>query len=156
MAGMPKLFLRPDQAYYTATQNASEIEQTDVDGGLPRQRLGIMGSVETITMQWTLNVSDHNYLHAFFRKSISRGSLPFVMDLFLESATLEEHTCILVAGSWKITAQQGLAYTTQANVYVVPNPVDTDMDAMIIAQGEADNASSNDLQNDSTLLSVNG
>lgn len=152
---LPKLYLRPDQAYYTATTNASEIEQTDVDGGLPRQRLGIMGSVETVTMQWTLNVADHNYLHAFFRKAIGRGSLPFLMDLFLESTTLEEHTCTLVAGTWKIVSQLGLAYTTQANVYVIPAATDADVDAMTIAQGEADNNTDFDLQDDSSPRPIN-
>lgn len=128
-----KCIVPPERSGYAATPGIETIA-TALDGGLGRYRADQLGASAQVTVQWTVGRNDYNYLMAFYRTAINRGSSPFLIDLILDSADALEYTANLVPGSLNLNSQSGLTYVVQATLEVQPLPLDVASDAIILAR----------------------
>lgn len=130
---LPKLYLKPVRDNYAGVWG-STTKSTQLDGGAGRYRKDQMYATTLITVNWIIEGDDYDYLQAFYRTALDMGSLPFLMDLIMDSQGLLEYTVNIVDGSWQLTQQIGLAYYMQAQLEVVPLPVDVSSDMALIAR----------------------
>jgi hypothetical protein len=130
---MMKCMVSPSQAGYSA-QPGNEAIAVQLDGGAPRVRADQLGGAYLITVQWTIGPEDFDYLMAFYRTGTKKASLPFTIDLLLDSAEITEYTAYIVPGSWKFSGKQGLTYTIDAQLTVLPLPVDEVGDNLLLAR----------------------
>lgn len=120
---MRKLELRPNSSGYTATPG-NEIDSVQVDGGPSRSRRSFIGKPSTVNVGWMLDEQGFNYLTAFFRTATANGALPFLCDLLLDYANLEEYTCKFIPGSFKPVASTA-AFTFNATAQFEVQPLQT-------------------------------
>lgn len=134
---MRKLILSPDTDSYSVTEGVDFIGTAfrDVAG---RYRLDKLGSPKIIAAVWTLRQQEYAYWRAFYHTAIEKGVFPFLCDLIPEDGrNLVEHVCMMIPGSVKMPAQQGLAYVQQAMLEVLPLPHNAAADLAVIAAFEA-------------------
>src|SRR4051812_39137454 len=111
-----KILIPPSTAGYAA-ERGSEVLSVKLDGGASKYRRDIIGAAFNVNVTWDgLNAEQFNYLNACFRTGTVRGSLPFDIDLILDKSALTEYSAYFVPGSFKLTAQQGLAYFVSAQL----------------------------------------
>jgi hypothetical protein len=129
---MERLLLRPNAEDYSQTEG-SEVIAVKLDGGAGRYRLDKIGATREVTASWTMNPNQYRYWRAFWNTATQRGALPFLCDLVGEDGTGPiQHVCYFVPGSVGMPAQRGLTYTQTATLEVKPNPVDAEMDEMVM------------------------
>lgn len=131
---VPTLLLPPDQSSYAAQLGAQAIA-VQLDGGASRVRQDQLGQSHRLTVQWTCNFKNYNYLMAFFRTSTSYGALPFIMALLLDAATVQNYTCLLVPGSLSLSSVSGFTFVVSATIEVLFDPTYAAGDAALIAGG---------------------
>lgn len=128
---LPKLELDIDASAYSWIVG-NEILQAVVDGGPSRTRIDFIGAPSIASIQLVLIESEYQYLNAFYRLSISRGSLPFVMDMILDDAPLQEYQCTFVPGTFSLNGKSGDAFIVTAQLEVKPLAADDEYDGAII------------------------
>lgn len=131
---LPSLSLNPDQANYVAPEGHTVVA-TQLDGGASRFRADQLGGVSLVTVQWTCNATNYNYLLAFYRTALSYGSLPFTISLILDSNVPQTYTAHFVPDTFGLTSTSGQTYIVGATLEVVPDPSYSTNDAAIIAAG---------------------
>ena len=132
---MATLGLLPDSDGY-AVADGLMANAVMLDGGAPRVRLDQLGAVKTVDCQWTLSTDDYDYLMAFYRTGAGNASLPFLINLpgIDDSDITSTYTAYFVPGSLKLATQQGLTYVMKAQLWVIPNPIDTSNDQQLMAR----------------------
>jgi len=133
---LPKLLLDPDESAYSVAFGEGMVA-TPVMAGGARRRLEHLNPVSIVNVQWVLDVAQYQYLTAFRRTTISRGSLPFLMDFELDDACVAEYRCAFVPDSYSLSARRGNAYIVQCQLEVVPAPPDAEFDQSIVDLYEA-------------------
>lgn len=131
---LPSLLLPPDQANYVS-QFGHTVISTELDGGASRFRGDQLGSSFKVTVQWTMNVKNYNYLTAFYRNAINFGADPFTVGLYLDSAAIQNYTAHFVPDSFGLTSQQGLTFIVGAVLEVIPDSSYYATDAATVAAG---------------------
>jgi hypothetical protein len=137
---LPILNLPPDSQGFSDTPDDGIVETT-LDGGAPRQRLDLVGTIDTVSVRWSVGPDGYNYLRSFYRTVMGRNGgviTPFIFALPIDTSDpTENHQCMFQKGSFKLASQQGLQYVVQATLYVWPAAIDPNDDAeRISAYGE--------------------
>jgi hypothetical protein len=128
---LPKLQLPPAQAGYGVAQGAT-FRQAQLGGGRSRFRLDDANAPAIASVQWVLGPVQWQYLQAFVRTTLVRGSLHFMCDLIFDDALVQEYEVHLLPGSFGLSGVQGMRYTAKAQVEVVLQPVNAVADAGIV------------------------
>ena|SRR3569833_1489523 len=115
-------------------QFAEQVLYQKLKGGAGRYRLDLLNSTHLVSVAVNLSPQAYRYWKAFYRQSISYGSLPFQVQLILESDQPTLHTVNIIPGSMKLARLAGLSYTLQMTLEVTPDePDDLDDTAAITA-----------------------
>lgn len=131
---LPNLPLPPDQNGYQAQHGHSAIS-SKLDGGSSRFRADQLGAAFTVVVQWTLNLKNWNYLSAFYRTTTVFGSLPFTIDLMLDSGAMQTYTVHFLPDTFNLISQVGLTWVAGATLEALPDASYAAGDAAIIAAG---------------------
>jgi hypothetical protein len=130
---MAQFLIRPNKSGYSH-QQASEALTADVEGGMPRVRRDVVGAVFLVNVSWVFDAEQYDYACAFKRTATDHQSLPFDIELILDSAAVAVYEAKFVPGSWQLTGQSGLAYMVSAQLWVTApiNPDEATDDQTII------------------------
>jgi hypothetical protein len=131
---LPVLGLPPDQSNYSAAPLPSTVS-TQLDGGASRFRADKLGAAIIVTVQWTMNRTNYEYLMAFFRKAINYGADPFTIGLYIDSGAVQDYTCHILPGTLQLSSQQGQTWVVQATLEAIPDVSYASDDADTIADG---------------------
>lgn len=129
---MMKLALSPEASTYSAKPGAETISVA-LEGGSSRFRRDILGAAAEINCEWRLNEIEHQYFMAFYRSATRHGSLPFAIDLMLDSPWLQEYIAHFVPGSLELAGVAGEARIMRAVLEVLPLAEDEALDGAIVA-----------------------
>jgi hypothetical protein len=110
---LPKLSLPPSTGNYNVSFG-NELVSVTLDGGLPRIRRDIAGACHTVTCSWLLDATAYNTLLTFYNTTVAKGSLPFLIDLIIDTASLVEYTAMFVPKSFSLSGQSGATYNVAA------------------------------------------
>lgn len=113
---MDHLRFLPESSSYSATHGFGLLS-TDVDGGMPRNRLDQVNAPHTVNVLWKLDVEEYEELAFFFRRTVRGGALPFTMDLIIDRGGLTRYECQLIPASFRLTEARGHGRIVQAQVY---------------------------------------
>ena len=106
-----------------------------LDGGGPRIRADQLGAVKTAHCQWTVDQDRYDYLEAFYRTGTNNGANPFNISLVgIASSTPDTYVAWFVPKTKRLLSQSGLTYVVGADLWVVPNQVDTNADIQLLGQ----------------------
>lgn len=133
---LKKLGLLPDSSNYSVTEGNDAISVT-LDGGLPRQRLDVLGASKTIECQWILDRAEYAYIRAFYKDVTLLSGVVFLIDLIIDDPVIEEHTVLFTPGSLQLSRQEGLAYTVKATLEAKPLIRTATYDSTIVALFDA-------------------
>ena len=114
-----KLPMPPDQENYGVTKAANTIT-TEVAGGAPRYRLNFLNGTYTVSVLWRTDSAGFTFLNNFFNIACQSGSLPFLIDLYMDKGELTEHTARFVPGTFALSAQRGMSFEVSAQLDVEP------------------------------------
>jgi len=115
-------------------QFAEQVLFQKLKGGAGRYRLDLLNSTHLVSVSANLSPQAYRYWMAFFRQQIGRGSLPFQINLLLESDQPTLHTVNIIPGSMKLARLAGLSYSLQMVLEVTPDePLDLDDTAALDA-----------------------
>ncbi|MDO8683968.1 MAG: hypothetical protein Q7N50_10860 [Armatimonadota bacterium] len=112
--------------------DGEEVVSVKLDGGPSWYRRDILNANATIDVTWVCDHDRWQYLRAFYNTTTLRGSLPFLIDLFLDQPTLTEHTAYFEPGSFKLSYKRGRHYIVTAKIEVVPVTPDAAVDAALV------------------------
>lgn len=115
------LNLRPDSQGYAITMASSTL-LAQVDGGSPRTRAGTLNPWTTMTVRWTGDNDEYEYLQQCYRYTEANGGAHFLLDLYMSHGFIVQHECMFVPGSFGLVSQQGTKFVVQANILVRPSP----------------------------------
>jgi len=132
---LPKLDLAPDQSAYSVEFSDDSLS-VKLDGGRSRFRLDKIGGTSKASVKWTCGRSEYLTLMTFYNTTLVSGSLPFLMDLYLDQPYLTEHECSFVPGSLRLQSQKGHRFVVGAAIEVTPIAVDTEVDEALIEMVE--------------------
>jgi hypothetical protein len=115
---LPKLVLPPSVSRYSVTFGNENVT-VQLDGGLPRIRRDISGACHTVVCAWQLTVETYATMLTFYNTTILHGSLPFLIDLIIDTAVPTEYQASFVPETFTLADQAGSAYTVTATLKVV-------------------------------------
>lgn len=126
------------QSGYSAEIGDGVISQ-ELDGGAPRYRRSLKGVMHTAGIQWIVDQAGYQYLMAFYRVWARNPAQPFLCQLCIDNAPVEDYECFF-SGSPKLSGKTAKVYTVTATLRVKPLAVVDAMDDLIVAlgNGEAD------------------
>lgn len=128
---MRKLPYLPDVEGYGFT-DPTEAVMVQLDGGKPFTRSDVLNGAITLTATWKLDGAGYEYLRRFYRVTLEKYGGNFLCDLIIDKASLTEHNCIFVPGSFKLTQQRGQLYVLTASLVVIPIPMEIDYEDNIL------------------------
>jgi hypothetical protein len=120
---LTKCTILPDLSGYSVLPG-EEVVSTRLDGGAPRLRRDLLGAVSRVSVRWSATPNRYKYLMCFFRGTTISGSLPFLIDLMIDSPTVSEYQATFVPGSFKLEATDTCVFIVVAELDVVPTDVD--------------------------------
>jgi hypothetical protein len=134
---LPIIKCTPDRGGYKVDRGSSVLSVL-LNGGQGRYRADQLGASSKVSVTFTLDVAGYNYIMAFFRTTLSEGSLPFQISLISEDSNLDDYQAYFMADENKsgisLISQSGLTYVVGATLEVVPlTPTDPIADAAIVA-----------------------
>lgn len=132
---MKKLSLIPDQENYSIQDGVTAI-YAKLEGGAGRLRKDYLHAPAIVTMQWTCDEVEFDYLRTFYRTT-SEGTEPFLMDLILHGSDFTEHECRIVPKTFKTSSVKAKTYRVQAQLEVLPLPPDDALDEGLVTSFEA-------------------
>jgi hypothetical protein len=128
---MTKLLVHPRIRY--SAQFGNNVLSIELDGGAGRYRLDKIGAAHQVSVQWQLTYKAYSYLMAFYRTEIDFGSMPFEIDLSLDSGPSATYTAHIVPGTFKLDAYLIGLYQVSATLEITPATVNTIEDEAMIA-----------------------
>ena len=136
---LERMTVLPDEASYSYGSDNSVISNA-LSGGMSRSRIDQINSAAIISCSWTVNPSEYQYIRAFFNFYTSRGVKPFLIELILDQPYLEVYEAKFVANSMVTEDNEGLSYTIEAELEVVPkyDPIHDELILIIYEQGGMD------------------
>ncbi len=109
-----------------------EILSVQVQNGPSWRRRDFFGAPAMVSVQFVLTALQYAYLMAFWRLTLVNGTLPFLIDLIIDSPTMTEHQARITKGSFRLTGRRGDAHFVSCNLEVKPNAADTDYDDTLL------------------------
>lgn len=128
---LPKFRYSPDSSGYSV-EDPDEVLSVQLAGGAGRYRRDRIDSSSLVSVSWTFDPTEYRYFRAFYRSVLGRGSTPFLIDLVIDHALLEEYTAYFVPGSVTLGQQRGLAYEVRAQLEVLSNEVDDEAETYFV------------------------
>lgn len=122
-----KFNFTPDQAGYSF-RDRQETVSIALDGGLAKYRRDILGAATMVQVQWTLSESEYDYFRAFYKSITLSGSVPFLIDLAIDDAVIEEYTAYFVPESIRVISAGGLYMQVTAELEVESKDRNADED----------------------------
>lgn len=114
-------------------EDGHEVMATALDGGASRYRADILKASSRVSVKWTVNAVGFQYLRAFFNSVVSRGSLPFLIDLTLDLPEFTEHTAHFIPGTFKTSRLAvGRAFVCTAQLEVTRIDDDDDLNSSFV------------------------
>jgi len=132
---LPRFNVLPQEAGYSATGGA-RFHYADLDGGRGRRRRRFIGTTNRVSVTFLFDTTEYGYWEAFRRTAISEGSLPFLLDLILDTPDPVTYEVALMPDSVQMQPN-GDARIVQMELEVKPLPVDTEFDLATLAAFEA-------------------
>lgn len=129
---LPKLYLSVPQEGYSF-DDGDAVLRAKVSSGPSRLRLDMLDAPMSVAVQLVLEPQEFNYWQAFRRTTLKHGSMPFLIDLVIDSSDVEEYQAQIVPGSIK-TGIQGTAHLVQMELEVLMSetPPTADYDTSIV------------------------
>jgi len=129
---LTKFAIAPNQAGYSVTDGQETISQK-LDGGKGRYRLDVLNSSRAVNVRWNFNESEYLYFRAFYNTITVSGSLPFLIDLVIDSSALTEHEAHFVTKSVSLSQTiAGKQFTVGAQLEIKPDIPDAEYDETIV------------------------
>lgn len=138
---MEKFVIPPDQETYSV-EDGNEVVSAALDGGMSRTRRDILGATSMLNVSWELDRLGYLYARAFYNSASVKASMPFRIDLLMDSYLLTEHVAKFVPNSFALADQEGLKFVVTAKLEVIPLPADDNFNLSWIVVVEAYGAES--------------
>lgn len=116
---MNKLDLIPDATGYSVQQDPGVVDSGIVGPAL-RMKRDKLNSASRVSVQWTLDAIEYEYLRRVYRYSELNGNPPFLIDLIIFESDVEEYEAKFELDGLNLTEQNGATFVVQANLYVRP------------------------------------
>lgn len=129
---LTKLTLKVSKAGYSFTDGLETL-YVKLDGGAGRFRRDISGAANRVNVAWNTGRGGFDYLRAFYRNTATYSSTPFLIDLSIDGADVEEYEAYFIPGSMSVDGVSGNTYSVSAQLEVKPNTPDEDYDAAIVS-----------------------
>lgn len=127
---MDYLNLPPDQSAYSADLG-NDILTQKVMGGPSRSTRIRVGATSLVNATWIIDVGQHQYLMAFYRRQQRNPSQPFNVELVLDDV-FGMYTAKFVYDSVKLVGALGSARTVTCQLEVYYKPPNDLMDDAIV------------------------
>jgi len=115
-----KFAIPPDNNGYSFT-DGEEVLSVALQGGASKYRLDILNANIRLNVQWTLDRNQYNYIRAFYKSVLISGSLPFLLDLYVDNPfELTEHECYIIPKTFGLKSQKGLSFVVGCSLEVKP------------------------------------
>ncbi len=124
-----KLLLTPDQDGYTV-EDPDSVVATKVDGGPPRYRRDYFDASLKVEVTWTCTPDEYQYLRAFYNY-VNKGADPFLLDLLINTPTLQTYVCRFKPGTFKLTSVKGYMFKVKVTLDVQPNDGGVDFASIV-------------------------
>lgn len=102
---MKTLALAPDQDGYVV-EWAETAVGVKLEGGAMRLRRAVLNAPVKISVTWTCDSQEFEYLKTFYRVT-NEGTEPFIMSLIVASPELTQHVCRFVPKTFKTSGVRG-------------------------------------------------
>lgn len=119
------------QAGYSANIGNGVIAQV-LDGGAPRFRRALKGTVHSGNVSWAVNASGYQYLMAFYRVWARNPNQPFLIDLCIDNGVVEPYEAFFDGGP-SLTGKNGNLLSVSATLIVKPLATNDDLDDVLVA-----------------------
>jgi hypothetical protein len=129
---MTRLALRTQGQSY-GVKFGQEVIGVQLDGGRPKNRRDILNASKRVSVEWILNTSEYDYIMAFYRTTTVSGSLPFTIDLVIDSQTRAVYTASFVPGSFQLASKAGDTFRVTADLDVDAVTPDATADAALVS-----------------------
>lgn len=110
-----------------------EVVEVQLDGGLAKKRRDILNAATRVSVGWMMSSTEFDYFMAFYKTTTKSGSLPFTIDLVIDSHATAIYTATFVAGSCKWQAAGGGIFSVTADLDVEAIARDATADAALVA-----------------------
>lgn len=130
-SGPPLLAVTPSQSSYAESKGQTAMRST-VGTGPARIRKDLIGNAALVDVQWRVGPALLRYLQAFFWTKTAEGSLPFRVNLLLDSPLVAPYKAYLVPGSFRLVGVKGMTHTVQARIEAVPMTIDHAADTSVV------------------------
>lgn len=117
MATSQKMPFCPAQAGYSADFGDGTL-RVGLDGGASRYRAGVSGSSDTVAATWVLRSDEYSAFMGFVRNQKRLGSVPFLIDLPLQSHELVEYEASFIPRSVRLVSKTASVFTVAASLEV--------------------------------------
>ena len=115
-----KFIIPPDQEGYSFNDGL-EVLSVQLDGGASRYRKDILNASFKMSVQWTVGREDYNYIRVFYRSTTLSGSIPFLIDLYVNDPfELTERTVYIVPGTFGLRSVSGHKSVIGCTLEVMP------------------------------------
>lgn len=114
---LPKLKIDVPQEGYNF-DDGEAVLRAKMSSGPSRQRLDMLDAPIEADVTLMLDPAEYQYWRAFFRYTLVRGTLPFLLDLVVDSAATTEHEVKIIPGTMR-TGIQGEAHIVQFRLEVL-------------------------------------
>lgn len=121
------------QAGYSANIGNGVIAQV-LDGGAPRFRRALKGTVHSGNVSWTVNATGYQYLMAFYRVWARNPNQPFLIDLCIDNGVVEPYEAFF-DGSPSLTEKRGKTFMVSATLIVKPLATSDEVDDLLVSVG---------------------
>lgn len=116
---LPKLTLVPQSSNY-AVKFGNGVVVTKLDGGRSRYRTDIANPSNIVTCTWLLDPTDYASIVTFFKTTLANVSLPFLIDLVIDTATPSEYQANVVPDTLQLSSQSGNSYVVSCTLEAYP------------------------------------
>lgn len=124
------------QSGYTVEFGNNVITQK-LEGGPSRYRIDSKNNVHLVNSTWAVNKRGYQYLMAFFHVWQRNPSQPFLAELIIDNAELEQYECFFSNGGFRLDSKNGRIYTVSAMLEVAAKPRDDAFDDAIVMLGNS-------------------
>lgn len=113
-------------------EDGLSVLRAKLSAGPSRTRLDMIGAPIELSAVLYLDPGQYQYWRSFFRSTIKEGSLPFRMDLIVDSPDPVEHEVKLVPGSTGLGSRRGNVYQVPLRLEVKPDLASAEYDDAIV------------------------
>lgn len=127
---MRALLLPVLQSGYSV-QYGNDVKSQQLDGGLPRLWRDFIGSPHSVSVQWTLDAGQYQYLMAFFRVW-QADPQPFWARLVIDDHQMLPYKTLFTPGGLQLASKSGGNFNVSGRLIVLPQTRNPALDAAIL------------------------